>query len=196
MSSTSRDRRTFGGVSARKVVAAVIAMAVAGLAAVPRLATADPVRPPDVPTSLAVPAGHVLSAIGAARGFQIYTCQPQGTGYGWVLLQPQAVLLGRNHKPTALHYGGPSWTSLADGSTVVGTRVASEPAPSGGAIPWLLLQAASTSGPAGGEFTDTTYIQRVATAGGLAPAGGCDAASVGATARVAYTADYYFYRAG
>jgi hypothetical protein len=38
----------------------------------------------------------------------------------------------------------------------------------------------------------TTYIQRLYTAGGLAPANPCDPLT---TANVPYTAVYYFYRA-
>jgi hypothetical protein len=34
----------------------------------------------------------------------------------------------------------------------------------------------------------------VNTTGGLAPASGCDATTVGAASNVAYTADYYFYK--
>jgi Protein of unknown function (DUF3455) len=49
------------------------------------------------------------------------------------------------------------------------------------------------TGPDGGaRLTATTYIQRVNTHGGVAPAGKCTA---GQTASVPYTADYYFYRA-
>jgi hypothetical protein len=59
-----------------------------------------------------------------------------------------------------------------------------------------LLQATSNSGPAGGTFSETTYIQRINTTGGVAPSTGCDAAHLGATVAVYYTADYYFYRAG
>jgi hypothetical protein len=39
-----------------------------------------------------------------------------------------------------------------------------------------------------------TSIQRVRTAGGAAPAAGCDAARVGEEVRVAFSAEYYFYK--
>ncbi len=151
--------------------------------------------PPNVPAAIAVPPGNVLYLVGHARGFQIYRCQAQDGGFAWVLLRPLAGLVDDSGRPIAAHYGGPSWTAR-DGSTVVGARVASAPAPGGNAIPWLLLSAASTSGPPGGVFSSTTYIQRINTTGGVAPATGCDAAHAGATAAVDYTADYYFYRAG
>src|SRR6266545_173743 len=41
----------------------------------------------------------------------------------------------------------------------------------------------------------TTYIQRIATTGGLAPpAVDCNAATAGTVAEVPYTADYYFWK--
>ena len=170
------------------------AVALGTLLAAPQLATAAP-APPDVPTDIAVPAGNVLSGMGAAQGFQIYTCQAQADGVRWVLQQPMAVLLQGGHKPFALHYGGPTWMAM-DGSSVVATRAGIAPAPVPDAIPWLLLKASSKSGPSDGTFAGTTFIQRVNTTGGVAPPTGCDADHIGATAPVSYTSDYYFYRAG
>ena len=172
---------------------AAAAVALGVLLAAPQLATAGPASP-DVPQEISVPAGNVLSSMGRAQGFQIYSCQAQAAGAGWVLQQPMAVLLQEGHKPFALHYGGPTWMAM-DGSSVVATRTGTAPAPSAGAIPWLLLKATSTSGPAAGTLTSTTFIQRIATTGGVAPATGCDADHLGATVPVSYTADYYFYRA-
>jgi hypothetical protein len=65
-------------------------------------------------------------------------------------------------------------------------------APSADSIPWLWLTAKSV-GKDGGAFSRTTSILRVRTVGGVAPLTGCGAATVGASARVAYAADYYFY---
>ena len=63
-------------------------------------------------------------------------------------------------------------------------------------IPWLLLSAASTAPGAKGErLTATTFIQRIATTGGLAPADAeCNAGTAGTSAEVPYTADYYFWK--
>ena len=159
-------------------------------------APATAVPSPNVPPSLVVPAGNVLYLVGHARGYQIYVCQPQpGGGYAWVLQAPWAGLVDDSGRWVALHYGGPSWRA-PDNSVIVAARVAGSPAPSSTAIPWLLLSVTSRSGPPGGLFSATTYIQRINTTGGLAPAAGCDAAHVGALAPVFYTADYYFYRAG
>ena len=58
-----------------------------------------------------------------------------------------------------------------------------------GAIPWLLLGTSSNAGE--GSFSKVTYIQRVNTTGGNAPATPCNA--IGEKARVHYTADYRFF---
>ena len=66
-----------------------------------------------------------------------------------------------------------------------------------GAIPWLLVERRGTAaGPAGGDkLTKTTFVHRVNTAGGAAPAENCSAfADIGRTAFVPYEADYVFYR--
>jgi Protein of unknown function (DUF3455) len=64
------------------------------------------------------------------------------------------------------------------------------------AIAWVRLAAASTAaGPGGDRLVDTSYIQRIATTGGLAPpAADCTAATAGTVAEVPYTADYYFWK--
>jgi Protein of unknown function (DUF3455) len=69
--------------------------------------------------------------------------------------------------------------------------------PNTGAIPCLLLQTiGSKQGPSGGRgVSQTTFIQRLNTKGGSAPATGCSASTdVGKQALVPYTADYYFFR--
>ena len=90
----------------------------------------------------------------------------------------------------ATHFAGPTWQGN-DGSAVVAEVVAREDAPSGDAIPWLLLEAKSHTGSGG--FSTTTYIQRLDTSGGIAPDEGCDAAHANAEARVPYEATYAFY---
>ena len=144
---------------------------------------------PQVPPALAVPAGNKLAFYYDAIGVQIYGCDATATGYGWVFRAPDARLYGHKGKLAGTHYAGPTWQAN-DGSTVVGTKVA-DYAADPTAIPWLLLGAASHAGQ--GRMTNVSYIQRLETAGGKAPATGCDANHVGEIARVDYTATYYFY---
>jgi hypothetical protein len=69
--------------------------------------------------------------------------------------------------------------------------------PNTGAIGCHLLQSiGAEKGPAGGTIiARTTFIQRLNTQGGSAPASGCSAATdIGKQTLVPYTADYYFFR--
>jgi hypothetical protein len=169
------------------------------LVGVPHLAHATPALPPNVPSTLQVPAGNVTNLVGHATGTQNYACTAGATGNVWTFVGPQATLVGNNGHVLALHFAVPGsnppvpeWQAT-DGSSVVGHKVAGvtvDPT----AIPWLLLSAASTSlGPEGGDrLAATTYIQRLNTTGGLAPTSAC---TVGDTANVPYTADYYFSQA-
>ena len=139
-----------------------------------------------VPNSLKPGTNESLALVVPAKGDQIYECRASK----WVFVAPEAELFDRAGKKIGRHYAGPHWES-ADGSKVAATVTARADAPAAGAIPWLLLSAKSVGTE--GAFSKVTSIQRVATVGGVAPAGECSRA--GAQARVAYTADYYFFTA-
>ena len=133
--------------------------------------------PPDVPAALV----------------QIYTCAIPATGGApaWTLKAPHAVLGKKNHDVQAIHFAGPSWQAT-DGSLVTATRAAASPAPDAADIPWLLLKATTHVGA--GAFAPVTWIQRLATEKGPAPATGCDVAHLGTEVLVPYAADYFFDR--
>jgi hypothetical protein len=104
--------------------------------------------------------------------------------------------------PNPLPFGNPTWQSSFDSSKVWGQTLQSIPAgsdqscPNAGAIACLLLQSVgSQAGPASGKFlTQTTFIQRLNTNGGSAPATGCAVLSdVGKQTLVPYSADYFFF---
>jgi len=156
-------------------------------------AAADPPSPPKVPAALAVPAGAKLVVRFHATGAQVYACTNAGGQTSWVLARPDATLTDASGAAAGTHGAGPSWKSK-DGSAVVGKKLAQAPAPEAGAVPWLLLGATSTSGA--GQLTGVTFVQRVATKGGVAPATGCDVTHVGAEVRSNYSADYYFFTGG
>jgi len=140
--------------------------------------------------AIAVPAGNKEYLVGHAVGVQVYRCD----GSVWTFVAPRADLYGDNGKRIAIHFAGPTWQAK-DGSRVSGTVVARATVDDR-SIPWLLLAATSTSvGADGDRLTHTTYIQRIATAGGVAPAAStCTAGTAGATAEVPYTADYVFWK--
>jgi len=88
-----------------------------------------------------------------------------------------------------------TWQDSRDTSTVWARAIASVVV-TPNAVPWLLLQTVGTQeGPTGGTtLSQTTFIQRVNTRGGVAPATGCDdLPDVGHKAFVPYTADYFFF---
>jgi hypothetical protein len=144
-----------------------------------------------VPAELDPGANQSLAMIVPARGVQIYECRARKDGgHEWAFVAPDAVLLDRSGRTIGLHGAGPFWQAN-DGSRVVGTLKARAGAPAADAVPWLLLTTKSAG--ADGAFSKVTSIQRVNTAGGVAPATGCSRDTSGATARVPYTADYYFF---
>jgi hypothetical protein len=116
------------------------------------------------------------------------------TTYTWALKAPDARLYDAGGMQVATHSQGPTWTSIVDGSAVVGVKIAEANSPLSDAIPWLLLRATSTSGS--GIFTNVTFIQRLNTVNGKDAATGCDGTAAGTETRVDYTADYYFYEGG
>jgi hypothetical protein len=153
------------------------------------------IAPPPVPAEIQVEAGNKLYLVAHAVGVQIYTCKPTADGYAWSFAGPRANLYDDRGTLVATHYRGPTWEAR-DGSKVVGQLVRPAPVSDTTAIPWLLLSAASTSaGPDGDRLAGTTFIQRVATTGGLQPpAGECNATTAGTTSEVPYTADYAFWK--
>ena len=140
----------------------------------------------EVPARLSPGAGESLALVVPAKGDQIYECRDSK----WVFVAPEAELFDKAGKKIGRHYAGPHWEA-ADGSRIVAAVKARADAPSARDIPWLLLSAKSVGTE--GAFSKVTSIQRVATAGGVAPKGGCTAP--GSQARVQYTADYYFFTA-
>ena len=144
----------------------------------------------DVPEKLQPGSSETLAMIVPAKGVQIYECRAAKDGaYDWAFVAPEAELFDASGKKIGKHYAGPHWES-ADGSKIVGTTKERADAPAANAIPWLLLSAKS-DGP-DGAFASVTSVQRVHTAGGVAPKG-CFEAEAGKRLRVGYTADYYFY---
>jgi hypothetical protein len=145
----------------------------------------------NVPDKLKPAANETLAMIVPAKGVQIYECRAkkdQAGAYEWAFVAPEADLFDTSGKKIGRHYAGPHWES-ADGSKIAGTVKANTDAPQADAIPWLLLVTKSV-GPQG-SFSKITSIQRVNTAGGVAPKTVCAQSTVGTTARIPYTADYY-----
>ena len=176
-----------------RLVVAIALIAVCGLFATtawarpaPQTAPGDPLDPrtyaPDTRLFL------ILHAIGVQK----YACQANGT---WLFTDPEATLYKTTGvlQPIGTHFlnfgtGRPVWQLDDDGSSVEAARTAMASGGSGN-IAWLLLQVVAATD---GRLGTTTYVQRLNTSGGVAPAGTC---TPGATIAVPYTADYFFWRA-
>ena len=175
-----------------KELVAIFAIALTVLVSNSAARPTSDIRQPDLPescSSIRVEAGNEVAFHVYAIGVQIY----RWNGSAWTFVAPSANLYadaGFNGK-VGFHYGGPTWESNS-GSKVLAARVLNTGCtPDSSAIPWLLLKKVSTDGP--GIFSNVTFIQRVATTGGLMPTE--PGSTVNEEKRVPYTAEYYFYRA-
>jgi hypothetical protein len=182
------------------------------LLCVAALGCAVPVSAADLPAKL-VPEGATPYLRTHAIGTQNYVCVATGSGLAWRFAGPQATLfvtvLGFEQQVTT-HFLSPNpdeaglpratWQGSFDSSRVWAraTQVVDDPAIIGaGNIPWLLLERAGGSrGPGGGSLlSQASFIQRIRTAGGVAPATGCsEPIHAGALALVPYSTDYVFFR--
>lgn len=171
-----------------KVTVCLLALFVAGGAS-----AQAPRSTVQVPDKLKPGANESLAMIAHAKGVQIYECRAKkdqtGT-YEWAFVAPEADLFDAGGSRIGRHYAGPHWEST-DGSKILGAVKEHADAPAADAIPWLLLTTKS-DGPEG-AFSKVTSVQRVSTAGGTAPKAGCSEAAAGTSARINYTADYYFF---
>lgn len=181
--------RCFGpAVKSIHFAAALLLSAPAALTAQAVADNRVPDLPPDCP-KIIVPEGNRVAFHVFAVGVQIY----RWDGANWAFTGPEATLYAdpHHHAQVGTHFGtpgGPAWQSNS-GSRIVAQRM-DACTPDATAIPWLLLRAVSREGR--GIFSSVSYVQRVHTAGGLAPA--TPGAFVGEEMRVPYTAEYFFYR--
>ena len=176
----------------KRIFAIVLLLGSAGLANAsnPAAMPVDEIPSPELPGVCAI---NLQPRAGTEVYFRVYAIGVQiyrWTGTAWVFVAPSANLYADDgfHGLVGTHYAGPTWESNS-GSKVVASR-AGDCTPDTSAIPWLILNKASTDGP--GIFSEVTQIQRVNTTGGLIPT--VPGTIVNQLARVPYTAEYYFYR--
>jgi hypothetical protein len=199
-------------------VAAIGLMITAGA----RAAHAENVTLPSMPGNVVVDEeGNEPFLLGHGFGTQNYVCAPSATsatGVAFSLFTPQATLFNddNDNKQLITHFFSPNsdptvdppeagtirvtWEDSRDSSRVWAMRLQQSteaPFVSADAVAWLKLQTVGVAaGPTGGgRLTNVTFIQRVNTAGGLAPKTDCTSlVDLGHRAFVPYSADYIFYR--
>ncbi|RZL88632.1 MAG: DUF3455 domain-containing protein [Variovorax sp.] len=179
------------------LVGVAVAVAVAGLAACSGMGMKTPAMysQAGLPDAVKVPAGHSVAMETVGAGDITYECRAKAGMPGqheWVFVGPDARLMDRSGKQVGRYYGPPATWERVDGSRLTATQVAVAPN-GGGNIPYQLVKANPATGS--GAMQGVSYVQRVATQGGVAPAMACGAASMGQKQVVKYQADYIFYRA-
>lgn len=148
-----------------------------------------------LPAAVQVPAGHkvVLETVG--KGQITYECREKKDAAGmheWVFVGPVATLMDRSGATVGRYFGPPATWAAQDGSALTGAQVAVAPA-AAGSIPLQLVKGNPATGA--GAMQGVTYIQRVATVGGVAPATPCNAQALSRREVVNYQADYIFWKA-
>lgn len=162
--------------------------------AMPMMAKAAPYSQDMLPDPVKVPAGHRVAWETVGVGEITYECRAKAgsaDAFEWVFVGPMAELKGRGGEKLGRYFGPPATWAANDGSALTGTQVAVAPAMAG-SIPLQLVKANPATGS--GALNGTSYIQRVATRGGVAPAMPCAAGSVGKREIVQYQADYIFWK--
>ena len=157
-------------------------------------APAMPFSQASLPAAVQVPAGHRVTMETVGVGQITYDCRAKKdmAGHEWVFVGPDAQLMDRMGNKVGKYYGPPATWESNDGSKLTGAQVAVAPA-AAGSIPLQLVKANPAMGM--GAMQGVTYIQRVATQGGIAPAMLCDASKAGTKQIVNYQADYIFWKA-
>ncbi|MGB9150579.1 MAG: DUF3455 domain-containing protein [Burkholderiales bacterium] len=148
----------------------------------------------NLPASVQVPAGHKVAMETVGAGTITYQCNAKkdmADQFEWVFVGPDAKLNDRSGKQVGKYYGPPATWESTDGSKLTGAQVAVAPNGSGN-IPSQLVKTNAAMGS--GVMSGVTYIQRVATQGGVAPSAPCNASVAGSKQIVNYQADYIFYK--
>ena len=180
-------------------IGTAIAIATAAVALIAACGTMTPVMPSysqaALPATVQVPAGNKVALETVGLGEITYQCTAKKDTAGqfeWVFVGPDAKLLDRSGKQIGKYYGPPATWEAMDGSKLTAVQLAVAPNMAGG-IPLQLVKGNPAMGS--GAMQGVTYIQRVNTQGGVAPATPCTAANLSAKQIVKYQADYIFYKA-
>ena len=148
----------------------------------------------DLPANLPNGNSRVLTLF--AEGVQKYKAQQKAGSdpatYEWVFVAPQADLFDLTNKKVGTHSAGPIWQLFENGDLIQAQHFSpakTAPSPAPNTIDWLQLMPKVGTIPTG-IFAGVSYIQRIATEGGKAPA--TPPTSINETIDVKYIAVYRF----
>lgn len=182
-------------ISRLMLIPAVTLAAAGGLAACGSPSMAPVFSQDTLPDAVKVPAGHRVVWETVGVGEITYECRAKANtpdAFEWVFVGPKADLKSRKGDVVGRYFGPPATWAGNDGSSLTGAQVAVAPAQPG-SIPLQLVKANPAMGS--GVMQGMSYIQRVATKGGVAPSMPCAGSSVGSKQIVQYQADYIFWKA-
>ena len=174
---------------------AALCLSTLGLGACSSMGSASMYSQAQLPATVQVPAGNQVAMETVGIGQITYECRAKkdmAAEHEWVFVGPDAKLQTRSGAVIGKYWGPPATWENNDGSKVTATQVAVAPAGMGN-IPLQLVKANPATGM--GAMQGVTYIQRVATNGGVAPSMACAAANLGSKQIVQYQADYIFWKA-
>ena len=149
----------------------------------------------DLPANL--PGGNIRVATYFAEGVQKYKAKQKAGSdpatFEWAFVAPEAILYDATNAKVGTHSAGPTWQlSRVTTDSIYGQQFSppkSVASPDPTSIDWLLLMPKTGKVPTG-IFANVSYVQRIATTGGKAPA--TLPVSAGETIDVKYTAVYRF----
>ncbi len=173
------------------LITAAFAMLIGGCAGKP---APSPYSQSGLPAPVQVPAGHRVAMETVGVGSITYECRAKAeaaAGHEWVFVGPDAQLMARDGQTVGRYFGPPATWESRDGSKLTATQVAVAPNGTGN-IPLQLVRANPATGA--GAMQGVSFIQRVDTRGGVAPAAPCGAANLAQKQVVRYQADYIFYK--
>lgn len=179
----------------RTVPLAAVCLSVLGLTACSSTGMHSMYSQAELPAAVQVPAGHKVAMETVGVGQITYECKTKkdmASEHEWVFIGPDAKLQTRSGAVIGKYWGPPATWENNDGSKVTATQVAVAPAGAGN-IPLQLVKANPASGM--GAMQGVSYIQRIATKGGVAPAMACGPTNLGSKQVVQYQADYIFWKA-
>ena len=173
------------------------ALAVATLVGMPALAAIP--EPAGLSPQMRVGANEEAAFMLSGSGVHVYQCRVTANDatinaaantFGWSFVAPDATLF--EGARSAARLTSPNLIESTNDRGSVSGLMRSTQSAGGNNLPWTAMRALPVGDT--GLFAGVTSIQRVNTNGGAAPFTGCNAGAVGSEARVAYRADYYFYK--
>jgi Protein of unknown function (DUF3455) len=157
----------------------------------PAVAMAD-----SAPDAVKVPAGNkMVLKTTTSSGRLTYQCREKKDAPGelvWTFAGPEATLNDESGKQVGIYFGPPATWGGNDGSKITGDQLAVSPGGAGN-IALQLVKANPASAP--GIMEGVTYVQRLATKGGVPPSSPCNADNKDRKEIVDYSADYLFWKA-